>query len=534
MNTASFKEHHASVRETLNKVQFTRPTHSPCSFVSGITKLIIAIGCISLLAIGLFVLHVITGTSLFRVIEISAVACLILYSTIAFCVVYNRNKLIRVHRRYPYAVDILMDIRKIEDKSIPNFFHFHKVIYDYWLFDRYMYVCSIRRAALESINNGVSILNEQLRYSCSKNRSEITRFLICTCDNKANNQSTYTKLYSKRHIPCKILSIKQILENSFKSDFAYKCLDDIVSNDLHTYPLSLSQEVYSRIIADEDEIYVFFESNKKSKGRLNVFLFVVPLILFFLPCLYIAGTYRKYYVEEIVYSNIYNAKIADAVIAKLDIIEQHIKDSIAFEERTTIPLEYSAYYDSYYSAPYVGGIYSVGNVTYNGKDYGKNGGTLMYTYGTDITITSSSVETDNIPARDMRHEVVNFSKEELRNPRQINHILEITENRGRYSGYSAGLYFKYSFSVKGPELPSNESITNKMLDTYDSSNSDINIKKIVNENFFNNILQYSAEDVLEEYIGEYLCTSIYKIDIIKEVERMKNLVENKEKYAAVW
>jgi hypothetical protein len=85
------------------------------------------------------------------------------------------------------------------------------------------------------------------------------------------------------------------------------------------------------------------------------------------------GKYRKCYVERIVIWNINNAKIADAVIAKIDIIEQHIKDSIAFEKRTTIPLEYSAYYDSYYSAPYVGGIYSVGNVTYNGKDYGKNG-----------------------------------------------------------------------------------------------------------------------------------------------------------------
>ena len=155
----------------------------------------------------------------------------------------------------------------------------------------------------------------------------------------------------------------------------------------------------------------------------------------------------------------------------------------------------------------------------------------MYTYGTDITITSYSKETDNIPARDMRSEVVNFSKEELRQPRQIKHILEITENRGRYRGYSAGLYFEYSFSVKGPELPGNESITNKMLDTYDSSNADINIKKMVNENFFNDILQYSAEDIVEEYISEYLCTSIYKIDIIKEVERMRNLVENREKYA---
>jgi hypothetical protein len=54
---------------------------------------------------------------------------------------------------------------------------------------------------------------------------------------------------------------------------------------------------------------------------------------------------------------------------------------------------------------------------------------------------------------------------------------------------------------------------------------------MVNENFFNDIFQYSAEDIVEEYISEYLCTSLYRIDIIKEVERMKNLVENREKYA---
>lgn len=528
MNTASFKEHHASVRETLNKVQFTRPTHSPCSFVSGITKLIIAIGCISLLAIGLYIPHVITITSLFRVIEISAASCLILYSTIAFCVVYNRNKLIRVYRRYPYAVDVLRDIRKIEDKSIPNFFYFHKVIYDNWLFERYMYVCSIRPAALESINNGVSIINEQLRYSCSKNRSEITKFLISTCDNKANNQSTYTKLYSKRYIPCKILSIKQILENSFKSDFAYKCINNIVLNDLRAYPLS--QEVYSRVIANEDDIYVFFESNKKSIGRLNVFLFAIPLILFSLSSLYTMAVFRNTFVEKIVNLNIHNAKIANAVITKLDILEQSKTDFAEYDRTITIPLEYTSSYKRHNDAPYVGGITSTGCIIYNGQHYTKTNGTIFYTYGTPITIYSQSRETDEIPANDYYDETVVFSQNELSDPRTIEHYLIVTENRGKYSGYSSKQHFAYTFAVKGPELPAIETITNKMLETYDNSYQDIDIKETVKNYFFKSIKKISAEDYIKAKTSEDLCTFAYEIDIHKEVEKMKNLVKYRDTY----
>lgn len=527
MDFPLFEKEHSEAVKLIQKLASVRTEHRICSIVSGITKAMIAVGIVALLAIVLRVLQIMSPTCLLKFIETSIVVCLLLYSIIAFSVVLERKKFINVYKRYPYAVDVLRDIRKVEDEDIPDFISFHKIVYNRWLHKRYLSVCSMNEIDLKALNIKISLINDILRRSCSQNRTEITRYLICSCKNRANISATFLPVFRDRQTRNKILSIKEITENSFKSSFAYNCICDIVKNNLK-YTTS---EDDSRVIANENDIYVFFDSPKKNTWNMNCLLFIIPLMLCMLPCLYMGGKYRKCYVERIVISNINNAKIADAVIAKIDIIEQHIKDSIAFEKRTTIPLEYSAYYDSYYSAPYVGGIYSVGNVTYNGKDYGKNGGILMYTYGTDITITSYSKETDNIPARDMRSEVVNFSKEELRQPRQIKHILEITENRGRYRGYSAGLYFEYSFSVKGPELPGNESITNKMLDTYDSSNADINIKKMVNENFFNDILQYSAEDIVEEYISEYLCTSIYKIDIIKEVERMRNLVENREKYA---
>ena len=529
MSSITFAQYHKEVREILNKVRFTHTEHSPCSVISGITKFIVIIGCISLLAIVLFVLHAITSTTLLLVVEISVAACLMLYSLIAFCVMWNRHKLIKVYRRYPYAVDILKDFKGINNEDIPSFFQFHKVIYDDWYYDHYMSICAIPSRDLKTLNNGVSILNRQLRSSCSKNRDQITRFLINTCSDKANDQSTYTKLYAARSLAYKIKSVKQIFVRSFKSDFAFECVSNIVNNSIADHHL---KEIHdSGIIANENDIYVFYESdNKKIKPRIHVLLFLIPFLLFLLPSLYMAGKYRKIYVEEILRSNIYNEKIADAVIAKLDIMELHIQDSIAFENLTTVPLEYSIHYKSYDSAPYVGEIYSVGKITYNGKDYGRGAATLMYTYGTDITITSYSKETDDVPASDRRVEIVNFSKTQLRNPCQVKHILTIIENRGRYAGYAAGEYFEYSFLVNGPELPADEAITNTMLDTYDRSHEDIDINKLIKDYFFEQVLQFSAEDVLEEKISEYLCASVYKLNVSCEVEKMKNLVENRAKY----
>lgn len=515
IDTMDFEQHHKTVKGILNKV---KPSHALRKFVVGITQVMVLIGVFAFFSLVLLFLNILSSNTFICILKVSIACCIILYSVIAFCAVWARQRYIRVHKRYQYAVSILGN-RYYEFEDTPNFFYFHKILYAEDLYDIYMSICSLKTKDLKAINNGVSVINKLLRRACSQNRDEITQYLINSCYNQDYEQSTYTTTFIKSR-RC-ILEIREILKKSFKSKFAYECISDIIHHNLNRHSATIDDNI--SVGANEELIYKFFEPHKRRPGLLNLFLYIIPIVLFITPGVIYAAKIRLEQVKEIIVSNIHNTKISDAIIAKMDILETFIADSIEFEQQATIPLKYSINHNGYYKAPYVGNVHSTGTIRYNGQDYNTDG-TIMYTYGTDITIISHSTETDDVPDSDRRVEKVKFSKEDLKYPREIEHELTITENRGRYKGYWTIERFRYSFSVNGPELPGNEIITKSMLKAYTDSNKDIDTKELIKNHFFSHIEPINSEDILKSRIAEYQHIKTRNIDLSKEIEKMEDAV----------
>lgn len=521
---------HEEAKRILNSHSL-QPDKTPNGYVSRIIEIIIVIGLVLLLLLILKILGVhISWIFMARSVEIAIIVSLLLYSSIAFCVVLVRNKIVKVKKKYPYAVDVIWDTNKIEDKRIPGFFKFHKLLYDDQAIDRYLLPYRFKRKELQALQTDIFSLNEQLKVACSSKQKDVTRYLVSTCKIKANNCSTYAEQsFIRFRNPSKksLLSIKEILENSFRSNFAYTTIMDILKGNLSSYPYS--KEDYNDVIVDEDKIYTFFEPVKAERPSLSAFcLYAVPFFVAAIPLLYASARIRWDFVENRMVENCENMRIADAIMVKLDIAEQCMRDSVPFVQQITVPLRYTISDEGRHYISYVGEVYSKGCIKYDGHDYWSDEGSFLYTYGTNISIYSHSIECDNVPAKAKREVLVNYTQSDLSSIVRERHCLRLTENRGRYAGYYTDECFSYTFSAKGTNIQTGISIINLMYAAYDNSNADIEVKKAVKEHFFMTIEKITAEDVLRSRSANYQCMGKYGFDLSEEVDDMKKLIKYRE------
>lgn len=228
-----------------------------------------------------------------------------------------------------------------------------------------------------------------------------------------------------------------------------------------------------------------------------------------------------------VITNNENAHIAEALLAKLNITEQFLVDSIKFEKTLTVPLRYDTSNPSIQHYDYVGDVSSHARIRYNGKEY-SGIGTFLYTYGTRITIESSAIEMDDIPSRAKKVETIIINKDNLFDPLNLRHTLTIIENRGRYAGYGAQITFNYSFFVDRPKYPSDNQLFEVMLEAYNTALEDENKKDVILEYIFKPIHSCSVEELLHSKTDTYNCIKEYDIDLMVECQRIKKLIKNKD------
>ncbi len=522
----SAEECHEDAKRILNS-HSSQPDKTPYGYVLCIINIIIAIGLVLLLLLILKILGVhISWIFMARSLEIAIIVSLLLYSSIAFCVVLVRNKIIKVKKKYPYAVDVIWDTNKIEDKRIPGFFKFHKLLYDERAIDRYLLPYQFKQKELQALQTDIFFLNEQLKVACSSKQKDVTRYLVSTCKIKANNCSTYF-IYFRNPSKKSLLNIKEILENSFRSNFAYTTIMDILKGNLSSYPYS--KEDYNDVIVDEDKIYTFFEPAKAERPPLSAFcLYAVPFFVAAIPLLYASARIRWTFVENRIVENSENMRIADAIMVKLDIAEQCIRDSVPFVQQITVPLCYTISDKGRHYVSYVGEVHSEGHIRYNGHDYWSDGGSFLYTYGTDISIYSHSIECDDVPAEVKQEVLVNYTQSNLSSTKRVGHCLRLTENRGRYAGYYTDECFSYTFSAKDSGIHTGISIINRMYAAYDNRNADFEVKEAVKEHFFMTIEKITAEDELRSRLTNYQCMGKYGFDLSEEVDDMKKLIKYRE------
>lgn len=499
---------------------------------------IIAIGKKAFIAVGILFAFVviawlfdkISGKILFHSFEVALVVCALIYCVIASCVVILRRRITKLYRQYPSAVFSVWNMDRYKETltfdKFPSFSEFHSLPSDLAM-DKWLVPLSVSKSNLAELEREIECINGIVKDACLSNREDVIRYLISTCQIRANQQSTCRQRtsFKYRDIPqFEVLSIKEILQNSFNSDFARDCILDILDGNFNRYALTAEGQKY--VLVDENVVFTFFDKESVLPSSKGLGLYAVPAVILACTCSYGTGRIRYEHVSNVVKQNIENVKIANGVLAKLDIIEKYVSDSIAFVQATTVPLEYSISGTGLDYAPYVGGIFCFGEIEYSGTTF-KNSGKFFYTYGTEMKIFSRAVEEDSVPSRASKAETICLSREDLVNPRQIRHDLRIVENRGRYHGYAAWERITYSFSVNGPKFPADKKIINAQLAAYDDSCEDVDIKGRIKELYLKKLPHKSSERLLQNKLPKYECIDLYNIDIKKEIFKMGQLVEHR-------
>lgn len=514
----SLEEQRAIVKDILNKTRNVCPSTIPAYFISYTLKTFCFVPFI-LIGLGALTLFGAVSVSfLLRTIEVVIVVCIFIYSVVLFCTAQMRGRLLVLYEKYPYAIDVIWNWNSQYDiNSVPDFFRFQNLDVNECDFRRIMLPTCIKKDDLETLNIHIHSINEQIKAACAKNHEEIVHYLVGAANIRANISKTYTYGHGKRIY---LSSIKTILRNSINSIFAWQCIKDIIEGHFDRYPVTKKE--YDTALGKGD-VFHFIEPSKKYHLTTRISMWIIPVLLITSSSIYCSSRIRTNIVTQMVKQNVESAKIADAIVAKLDILEQFVSDSIAFEKATTVPVKYSVAFSDHVHIGYVGDVYNNGYFSYDGKHYSRSG-TFFYTYGTDITLNSFAQEDDDVPAKARKEEVICLNKEDLSRPYITSHHLTIVENRGRFTGYYGTISFDYHFSVNGPEFPTNKRILTAMLSAYDESNEDFNIKDSVKTHFFDKISYISSEELIMRHVDSYQCVDHYHIDINKEIEGMKELL----------
>ena len=516
-----------NIKKIINRAQTIHPSKKARNIIVYGMRTIIVIGCLLLIVLALRIFRKVSPDFMIHTLEYSLIVCAIIYFVVSFCIVNLRRGILKLYRRFPSAVYAIWNMdrndhyAKLSVDEFPSFPKFHNIYYIDDNLQEWTVPLSMNRNDLVALEMEITFINEQLRNICSSKKDEVIQFLKSTFGIRANSKMTYCVSSPSSY---RLISIKEILQNSFNSDFARETVLDLIEGDYHKYP-SIPQTRTNNIESNEDTVFTFFEPSKNIPSLSGIAYYLIPILLFICSSLYCTAKGRYAYVEHVVTQDIENKKVADAIITKLDIIEGYIQDSMRFERATTVPLHYSINYPKFQHASHIGNIISQGGISYNGVVYSKSKGTFLYTYGTEMTMISESEETDNVPQYNSDKKNISFSKSDLIKPYKENRTVYIWENRGRYAGEGTFVFFNYTFTVVGPERPTDSKILNEMLATYNTSYFYINVKNCVLDQFFDKVKAADAEELLRKRVANYKCVDLYHINIDNEVGAFQQLIE---------
>lgn len=446
------------------------------------------------------------------------------YSAFVLCIILERNRLISIYKQYPYACICIWKWNHRDCEDIPSLAEFHdKNRNENKYIDIALAPCTYNKTDLKILNDAIKDINDNLSIICSEYPEDVLRFLVSTCKVRANNQATYSVTRTRDTNIKKLLSLKDIVIKSLTSKFAKESVFDILNKDFCRF--GIHKEDYNDVNLNKKEVFSLFDVKTRptlSSGYTQLGCILLLFVLYICA----GASYARYKYLESEFEQIINArKTSDAIMAKFDILEKHIADSLEYESKTTIPIVVRIQYNPYEYTPHIGGVRSVGKVIYDHKEY-INNDTIFYTYGTDITFQSYSEEDDNIPAKNRRNETRSFSKEELSNLCTVYHNLKITENRGQYSGEWTTTNFNYTLSVVGIEFPGDEKIKNNVLAEYHTSHSNIEINDSIKQYFFSTPPAYSIKNDITTRITDYKCIKSYQIDLSKEINEINNYLKS--------
>lgn len=496
--------------------------------VMGIFSIFIALGITFIL----WWLGIISSSAYKYMIEFALVACLIIYSIIAFYIISLKRRLHKLYGLFPCAMFIIWNMDRYEKTldydTLPSFFQFHRLPNNYIL-NKWLVPMGVGRGELALVETEFSHINEILKNVCLSNRHDVLRYLISVCKLRANQQSTYRRINSLRDFDkphFEIISLKEILQRSINSSFCMECINDIVEGNFQKYPINNAD--YKNVVVNEQVVFDFYEPLQISSASSGIILYTIPAVLFSVAVIYGTGCMRYLYVEYALNKNIENKRIAEAVSARLDILEESICNGIAYEPPITIPLRYSISYKHHDHAPYVGDVSCSAYVEYNDYKNTNMDGEFLYTLDTDIRIVSEARECDNVPAHGFQSQIIRLTEKDLAERKRITQSLIIRENMGRYAGATATEYFTYSFSLSNGRYPVNQNMLNSMFYAYDNCINDHVTKKDITKNYFTRIDITSPLEIISLRCREYDCINLYDINLRNEVSMVKKLTKYKK------